>query len=345
MLFIHAVNNHYGGGKRLLLALLGAIPNTMIVFTRLNGRFGFFSGGDIKAHLEFSSPSVWQRLKAEWLLFKKVGAHDVVLCFGSLPPLLKLRGRVIVFIQNRYIIDSVSLSGFTISSKVKIIAQSLLFKFRISNVDEFIVQTPSMMRALELYAGGKIPIHIWPFTNDGGDFIRRSSLGSSLKKSLDFFIYVASGEPHKNHQILIEAWIFLAQKGLFPTLKLTIERSQYPELVKWIDGKIKEHRLSIENYGSIPHERVLSLYKNASALIFPSTFESFGLPLIEAKLAGLPILASELDYVRDILDPEESFDPDSSISIARAVKRFLCVNEDSLYLMSPSQFLKALLKT
>ena len=343
MLFIHAVNNHYGGGKRLLLDLLCEIPSNLEVFTRLNGRFGFFSGEDIRENLKFSSPSFFHRFKAEYLLFIKVKANDLVLCFGSLPPLFKLKGNVIVFVQNRYLIDSVCLTGFSISSKAKIILQRFLFKWRIKYVDEFIVQTPSMMRILERLTGGKIPIHIFPFIR-GGDFIEGQRPASNLNDDSSIFIYIASGEPHKNHRKLIEAWILLAQEGLFPLLILTIERSQYPELLIWIDTKVKEHQLLLKNHGLISHDKVLDLYNRASALIYPSTFESFGLPLIEARRACLPVLASELDYVRDILDPEESFDPQSSISIAKAVKRFLCIYDEPLYLMSPSQFLKAILK-
>ena len=48
-------------------------------------------------------------------------------------------------------------------------------------------------------------------------------------------------------------------------------------------------------------------------------------PLIEAKYLNLPVLAGELDYIRDLIDPIQTFDPNSSISIYRAVKRFLNV--------------------
>ena len=68
---------------------------------------------------------------------------------------------------------------------------------------------------------------------------------------------------------------------------------------------------------------MLALYASAGALVFPSLGESFGLPLIEARQAGLSILAPELDYVRDVCEPAQTFDPQSATSIARAVKRFL----------------------
>jgi hypothetical protein len=45
--------------------------------------------------------------------------------------------------------------------------------------------------------------------------------------------------------------------------------------------------------------------------------------LIEANDVGLPILAPELDYVHDVCNPIETFDPKSSLSIARAVMRYV----------------------
>jgi glycosyltransferase involved in cell wall biosynthesis len=93
-----------------------------------------------------------------------------------------------------------------------------------------------------------------------------------------------------------------------------------------------------------PHDQVLVLYSQAQALIYPSRFESFGLPLIDANQAGLPVLAAELDYVRDVLDPTQSFDPESPDSIARAVKRYIGVAELALPLTDAKNFWHLLLE-
>lgn len=53
--------------------------------------------------------------------------------------------------------------------------------------------------------------------------------------------------------------------------------------------------------GIIPHNDLLRLYKAVDALVFPSTIETFGLPLIEAASMGKPIIASDLDYAREVL--------------------------------------------
>jgi glycosyltransferase involved in cell wall biosynthesis len=91
-------------------------------------------------------------------------------------------------------------------------------------------------------------------------------------------------------------------------------------------------------------EGIASLYQSSSALIYPSRTESFGLPLIEAMDYGLPILASELDYVRDVVVPVETFNPDSPVSIARAVRRFLGKAESTVQHHSADTFLAEVLR-
>ena len=95
--------------------------------------------------------------------------------------------------------------------------------------------------------------------------------------------------------------------------------------------------------GNLKQDQISLLYDRASALIYPSTFESLGIPLIEANQAGLPILASELDYVRDVLDPDQTFDPNSDISVARAVKRYLGIAEEPLPLQDANGFMDYIL--
>ena len=54
--------------------------------------------------------------------------------------------------------------------------------------------------------------------------------------------------------------------------------------------------------GSIPYEELLSLYKVCDTLLFPSKIESFGLPLVEAAMFGVPIVAADLPYAREVLE-------------------------------------------
>ncbi len=92
--------------------------------------------------------------------------------------------------------------------------------------------------------------------------------------------------------------------------------------------------------GYVNRQEVKELMISSRALIYPSTFESLGLPLLEAKSVDLKIIAPELDYVREVLDPAESFDPNSAISIKRAVKRFLGKKEERVNIVDAEDFLR-----
>ena len=136
---------------------------------------------------------------------------------------------------------------------------------------------------------------------------------------------MADGLAHKNHLCLLEAWEVLADFGCFPSLAVTLPDNEIQLLDKI--SVLKNAGLKITNLGWLSRRDLLAEYPNYRALIFPSLRESLGLPLVEATHIGLPILASELDYVYDVCEPTETFDPKSPASIARAVKRFLKVSE------------------
>lgn len=339
-IYIHATNVHQGGGLALLTPLLEALPDSPEIFALLDNRMQTPHGMRKCIQIKRVHPSVVGRLRAEKWLANNVMPGDIAICFGNLPPLFKLRGRAVVFLQNRYLIEDVSLNDFQPRIRARILMERKWVSSRLANADEFIVQTPTMKRLLQARAKSSVSIRVLPFIADPNGYTRSTPQGGRLKKSGSDFLYVASGEPHKNHLQILDAWRLLAEEGLFPSLKLTLDEVRFQSLCRMIGDIRERYGLKVTNMGMMSHGDVLSLYAKVDALIFPSTFESFGLPLIEARQAGLPILAAELDYVRDVLDPEQSFDPESPISIARAVKRFLGIDETSLSLLDAKGFLE-----
>ena len=346
-LFIHATNIHQGGGRALLESIFNVAPNCANWIFSLDSRMPFNESVDSIIRIRRTLPSIQERYAAEKWLAKNVNFGDVILCLGNLPPLLKSSGHVLVYVQNRYLIDDIKLKDFPLKIRLRLWVERFWLFCRLSNVDEFIVQTNSMKILLEARIGRQVPVTVLPFLADNSGYSRgwQPSLNKAevqAKEHFDF-LYVASGEPHKNHQRLIEALCLLAEDGLFPSLKLTLDKKKFSSLCSWIDQKINCHGLNIVNAGNSSRGEVELFYSQSGALIFPSTFESFGLPLVEARQAGLPILASELDYVRDVVDPEHTFDPESSVSIARAIKRFLNVEEKPLPVQDAKSFMQYVL--
>lgn len=341
-MYIHAPNIHQGGGRTLLNAFLKVLEYDIVLTVDERMQLPEVMGDNVK--VTCIKPSVVQRLLAEKWLVQAVTKDDVVLCFGNLPPLFRLRGRTVVFVQNRYLVEKVPLNNFSLFVRIRLIIERLWFFRKMMNVDEFVVQTPTMKRLVEVRARGKVPVRILPFVYEPNGYSRKMLGQNQTKNNVYDFAYIASGEPHKNHQRLIDAWCLLASEGIFPSLCLTLNQADFNGLCDLIELMHQRYGVKIYNVGGLSHKEVLDLYKKSGAVIYPSNFESFGLPLIEARQAGLAVLASELDFVRDVLDPEQTFDPESAVSIARAVKRFMGEEEKPLPLLNASHFLATVFK-
>jgi len=329
---VQAPNIHCGGGFILLRELLNNLPKGSLLFvdTRLpltNKELGDFEVIRV-------TPSIFGRLQAEFKLFKYAKAEDIVICFGNLPSLLRLDAKTILFLQNRTLVDNYIAMNISLRLKLRTLIERLWLKKFHRNADRIIVQTSTMKKLVLKYL--QRDSFILPFMQLMKD--ESISFHHQIAKKYDF-IYVASGESHKNHYKLIEAWIELAKIGYFPSLCLTISSSDFPTLCRYIVQSVNDFKLNIKNVGEGTSEKIMQLYQKTNALIFPSIIESFGLPLIEAHNAGLSIIASELDYVRDVVEPVETFDPNSAISIMRAVSRFMHYENQKYSLSDARQFL------
>ncbi len=336
-LIVHAPNVHQGGGKTLLLQLLKATKDKLLVATILDRRLVMPECLSDEVKSIYVKSSLMSRIVAEYQLVKLATKTDVVFCFGNLPPILRLNSEVVLFIQNRYLVNNMPLNGFSLKYKLRIILERIWLKSCISNADRIIVQTNSMKNLV--WRSLKRKSEVIPFYT----FNKITSYDSKVCNKKYDFIYVATGEPQKNHYNLLKAWEILAEEKIFPSLCLTLSYEKYPSLVNYINDASKKNGLNVENVTEKAFQEMNFLYKSSGALIYPSTLESLGLPLIEAEQAGIPIIASELDYVRDIVEPHETFDPCSPLSISRAVKRFLRIKNNSGLIMPAERFLLELI--
>lgn len=326
-LIILAPNVHRGGGRTLLQAVLyGTVPGSpcrLIADQRLVG--------DIPSHVKVERfPATLRgRLAAERRLRASADAADLVLCMGNLPPLFDCAARTAVFLQNRYLVEAVSLAGFPLRSRLRIGIERLWLKTRLRPDTRLIVQTRSMRDTVRRHLG--IEAQVLPFV---GEVAAPAAVRDRAQPPR--FIYPASSEPHKNHEVLLSAWQLLDTWGIRPELHLTVEPGS---AIAQAVARAAKAGQAIINHGLLEPEALRTLYGRCTALVFPSRLESFGLPLLEAKRAGLSIVAPELDYVRDIVDPDQTFDPRSPLSLARAIRRLLQDPEPPAAPLSPQDFL------
>jgi glycosyltransferase involved in cell wall biosynthesis len=138
----------------------------------------------------------------------------------------------------------------------------------------------------------------------------------------EFVFYPANFWKHKNHDGLLRALkILKEERGLVVNVALTgfPDANGYP-----VEAKACEYgvRRQVTPLGYVSVEEIAYLYQRARMLVFPSLFEGFGIPLLEAMTAGCPIAAADATSVPEVTgDAALLFDPTSPASIADAIER------------------------
>jgi len=317
-LLLYAPNVHVGGGAVLLRELLAALPAGLPVRAWLDERARGRLSLPAQVDVVWVAPRAGSRFAAELSLHREAGSDDQLLCFHGLPPLRRSRAHCAVFQQNRNYLGQVPLRQFAWRTRIRLWFEQQISRRLRGHVQAYWVQTPSMAEALRAWWGpGAMPaVEVLGFA-PALPAVAETESGQAFD-----FIYVADGEAHKNHGALIDAWSLLAADGCRPSLALTLG-ARDGLLRERIRARAAAEGLRIECLDSMDRDALLALYRGCGALVFPSLGESYGLPLIEARQLGLPIVAAELDYVRDVCEPSQSFDPRSARSIARAVRRQL----------------------
>ena len=115
-------------------------------------------------------------------------------------------------------------------------------------------------------------------------------------------LYPAVTHPHKRHMLLVEAFHLLADRH--PTVRLVltggIGRAE-AEVHQAIEAGAHADR--IERTGRIPAEAMVERLASSSVVAFPSTYEGFGIPVVEAMAAGVPILVAEGTPAAELVGP------------------------------------------
>ena len=135
-----------------------------------------------------------------------------------------------------------------------------------------------------------------------------------------FVLCVSTLHPHKNLERLIRAYarpkrewrlIIAGMRGFFADF-----------LIKLIAELGLED--SVKLTGWIPREELLQLYAGARAFVYPSTFEGFGMPVLEAMAAGIPVACSDIPPLREVAgEAALFFDPLNDDAIATALDRIV----------------------
>ncbi|MCL5292009.1 MAG: glycosyltransferase family 4 protein [Actinobacteria bacterium] len=182
---------------------------------------------------------------------------------------------------------------------------------------------------LDRYQLAADKVHAIPLAVDVGFFNsprnpRSTDIREKYQISGDYAFYPANLWRHKNHATLLKAF------GIFRRrhpgrLRLVFSGFQHGkedelnELVRELDLEV-----DVKILGHVPLEDLPGLYRGASFLVFPSLFEGFGFPLIEAMACDCPIVASDVTSIPEVTgDAALLFNPYDPEDIAQAMHRVL----------------------
>ena len=162
-------------------------------------------------------------------------------------------------------------------------------------------------------------------TADDEDVRRRHGLEGP------FFLYPAAMYPHKNHLVLIDAFARLTK--LHPDARLVLtgpkgwrEWKTATDMEQRIANEVRNLGLgdNVKQLGYVSATDLDSLYRAATAMVFPSKFEGFGAPILEAMARGCAVIAADATAIPEVVDSAGRLvSPDNTEEWARAMADLL----------------------
>lgn len=141
----------------------------------------------------------------------------------------------------------------------------------------------------------------------------------NIPRNKKILMYAGNLKPHKNIEKLLEAFSLLEDKENYVLLIVGKAFENYTVLDE------KEKQLGIKDFiintGSLTQEQIIDVYNLADLFIFPSLYEGFGLPIIEALACGTKVISSNTSSLPEVGgDVIEYFDPNNAREICEKIK-------------------------
>lgn len=148
----------------------------------------------------------------------------------------------------------------------------------------------------------------------------KSRIRLRLPSNKRIILSVGSEEPRKNIPLLVEAFVRIARR-MTDAVLIRVGARESEEVARLISRNGLSNKVS---YLKLSAERLPYMYSAADALVFPSLYEGFGLPLVESMACGCPIIASNTTSIPEIVgDAGILLDPNNCDAFASAIEKLL----------------------
>lgn len=145
--------------------------------------------------------------------------------------------------------------------------------------------------------------------------------GLNLPES-DYLISVGSLIPRKNWHLLLDAMYLLQKQGIeLPLVAVGTGKGAYPERLL---AQAKRLGIRVHWVGYLSTQQLALLYRRAACLVYPSVFEGFGIPILEAMTVGIPVVTTRGGCFEEVGGPAALYaDPTDAESLAAQIARTL----------------------
>jgi glycosyltransferase involved in cell wall biosynthesis len=140
-----------------------------------------------------------------------------------------------------------------------------------------------------------------------------------------YLFFVGSLRPHKNLAALVDAYNELQNRADGTYAKLAIAGAEYGDSLTELRDRISApYRNDVEFLGRVDDDTLARLYAHATAFVYPSLYEGFGLPPLEAMGYGTPVIASNRTSIPEVVgDAGIYVDPTDTTALADALEHVL----------------------
>jgi glycosyltransferase involved in cell wall biosynthesis len=238
----------------------------------------------------------------------------------GLIPLIGLRTRSILTVHDLVY----RIQPHTTSAKAKWAAR-LFFQASVKKADSIVCNSNGTSRRLESFLGRPADAVVRPGVSTT---FRKLPIGkiaralSAMEIRCPYILAVGTWEPRKGLQHLIPAFLSLSKETALKehTLVVVGERG-------WKDGLItnliEAAGEKVRALGFVDDESLAALYGGTDALIFPSSYEGFGIPILEARACGTRVVASDLPELREAGGDDTIYVPPTEQGIKLGILRAL----------------------